>query len=127
MGKGIEKLDARDLVSLEALNQEAATFHKRLTSNGDAIRKLLSRFKPVLRFATKKFSCCLPKELHFKGMKNLSECLERLINHRKKLAAKLRKPSITAPAGKLQEEPSPNLVAQPLEPALQEIRRPRFH
>lgn len=127
MGKGIEKLDARDLVSLEALNQEAATFHKRITSNGNAIRKLVFRFKPVLRFAANKISSCLPKELHFKGMKNLSECLERLTNHRKKLAAKLHKPSITAPAGKLQEEPSPNLVAQPLEPALQEIRRPRFH
>lgn len=122
MGKGIEKLDARDLVSSEALNQEAATLHRHLADQGAATRNLISRLNPLLKFAANKISGFLPRELHFDGMAKLSMCLDRLIDHRKKLATKLRKPQVPAPVIKPQEQPSLHL-----KPTAQEIRRPRFH
>jgi len=90
MGKGIEKLDARDLVSADALNQAAESLREQQAGWGAATRNFLAeRFPVLLRLAAARVADCLPKGPAFAIPASLSRGIQRLTQHRQRLAGHL--------------------------------------
>lgn len=108
MGKRIEKLDARDLVSLEALNQSSAALRKRDEGNAMSVRSILTeRLPAVFKEATGYVGEWLPALPAFSLPTAATACIERmrlhqhgLVEHIAKLAgAVLRPPAMNPDQG----------------------------
>ena len=92
MGRRIEKLDARDLVSLETLNESSAALRRQHEGNAMSIRSILCERLPVVFKQTAGYvGEWLPELPRFSLSSAASVCMERLRLHQHRLAEHLVK------------------------------------
>lgn len=90
MDKGIEKLDARDLVSLDVLNQSAAALRQRDEGLAASVRTfLMKNFSAAIQFASAKVANRVPSTLTTSPPVTIRACLQRLERHRRRLAEQM--------------------------------------
>lgn len=129
MGKGMEKLDARDLVSANALNEAAVALRKRDESLSASLRSFLSKRLPlIVRAAARPFLPTWPALAIVPFHPRIGKCLRQLQTHRQKLTEHLARISAPVPASTqplaVIADPMTMSLPDPMPP--EEIRRLKF-